>query len=359
MSDKLNTYELVEKYCLGLMDDNEKLFFEIEMENNHALNNLVEEHLSLLRTFDHQCNKEFIRYSLDSIHQHHQTHTEQLLKQLKLSVNRYWRTASVAASVALLASSLTFLVARSVYKKDTHAQYQLLKGEINTIKKDQKAIKREVDKVKKDVIPVPDYPSKYSGTGFAIAKNGYLVTNLHVVDGYTKIFTFTEDGVGHQSEVVATDIDNDLAILRINEGGFKFSGNIPYSVRKSSINLANRVYSLGYPKNEIVYNEGYISSITGFEGDSTRFQLELPSNPGVSGAPVLDESGNILGIISGKQSHTEGITYAINSKALINLVKDLPQDFKGNLRENLLSGQARTNQIKQIQHFVCMVKVYN
>ncbi|MBK7763392.1 MAG: trypsin-like peptidase domain-containing protein [Bacteroidetes bacterium] len=355
-----NTYELVEKYCHGFMDDKEKMFFEIDMENNPALAQLVHEHKTLINTFDHHNNREFIRYSLDSIHKHSHSQTHLMLKHLKLSVNKYWRTASVAAVVAVTASVLTFLFARSIYKKDTQATYQLLKGEINNIKKDQRAIKHEVDKVKINAVPVPDYPSKFSGTGFAISKNGYLVTNLHVVDGYTKIFTFTEDGIGHQCNLVVKDELNDLAILKINEDDFKFSGNLPYSIKKSNINLAHRIYSLGYPKNEIVYNEGYISSVTGFDGDSNKFQLELPSNPGVSGAPIIDETGNVLGIISGKQSQTEGVTFAIKSKELINLVKELPEDFKTSvLQENNIRSLNRSGQINQIRKFVCMVKVYN
>ena len=360
MKEPINTYELVEKYCLGLMDDKEKMFFEIEMEHNPALDKMVQEHKTLLLTFAHHNNKEFIKYSLDSIHAQHQNQTQVLFKHLKLSVNKYWRTASVAACVAFMASAFTFLIARSVYKQDSRAQYQLLKGEINNIKKDQKDIKKEVDKVKKNVVQVPSGPSQYSGTGFAIGKNGYLVTNLHVVNGYTKIFSFTEDGVGHQSEVVAVDELNDLAILKITESDFAFNGKIPYSIRKSSLNLAHRVYSLGFPKNEIVYNEGYISSVTGFEGDTNKFQLELPSSPGVSGAPIIDETGNILGIISGKQSQTEGVTFAIKSKALLSLVKTLPKDFASNvLQDNNIKGQNRSGQIGQIQKFVCMVKVYN
>ncbi len=360
MNEHINTYELVEKYCLGLMDDKEKMFFEIEMENNPALHSLVQEHKTLLLTFEHHSNKEFIKYSLGTIHEHSHNHTQVILKQLRLNVNKYWRTASVAACVAFMASTFTFLIARSVYKKDTRAQYQLLKGEINNIKKNQQAIKKEVGNLKKDIVPVPTEPSQFSGTGFAITKNGYLVTNLHVVDGYTKIFTFTEDGIGHQSKVIATDEINDLAILKITESDFAFTGKVPYSIRKSSLNLAHRVYSLGFPKNEIVYNEGYISSVTGFEGDSNRFQLELPSSPGVSGAPIIDETGNILGIISGKQSQTEGVTFAIKSKALLDLVKTLPKDFALNsLQENTVKGQNRSGQINQIQRFVCMVKVYN
>jgi len=360
MNESFNTYELVEKYCLGLMDDQEKLFFEIEMENNPALNQLVQEHLTLLRTFEHQQHKDFIVQALQSIHPHPAHHTPVLLTQLRRSVHKYWRTASVAASVAFIASMLTFLLARSVYKKDTHAQYQILKGEINTIKKDQKDIKKEVDQVKQDVA-LPDYPSKFSGTGFVISRNGYLVTNLHVVDGYTKIFTVTADGAGHASSVVATDEENDLAVLKLDDNNLPFNGKLPYSLHKSSPALANRVFSLGFPKNEVVYNEGYISSTTGFEGDTNKFQLELPSGPGVSGAPVLDDNGNILGVISGKQSQTEGVTYAIKSKALINLLKSLPkEDFSlSSLQDNNPRVLNRNAQISQIQKYVCLVKVYN
>jgi hypothetical protein len=54
------------------------------------------------------------------------------------------------------------------------------------------------------------------------------------------------------------------------------------------------------------------------------------------------------------------VTYAIKSKALISLLKTLPKDFTLNaLQDNIIKGQSRSNQINQIQRFVCMVKVYN
>jgi RPA family protein len=61
-----------------------------------------------------------------------------VFNQLKLHVNKYWRTASVAASVAFVASMLTFVGARSIYKKDTHTQYQTLRNEkfLSNAKKD-------------------------------------------------------------------------------------------------------------------------------------------------------------------------------------------------------------------------------
>ncbi|MBK7588657.1 MAG: trypsin-like peptidase domain-containing protein [Bacteroidetes bacterium] len=320
-------YEKIEQYCLDLMDDKEKQYFEAEMAINLSLKRAVEEYTILLQTFDHQQSADFIHTSLNEIHAQSRSQTAILFNQLKLHVNRYWKTASVAASVAFVASILTFMMARSVYKKDTRAQYQTLRNEINTIKKDQKDIKNDVEDVKKIKSMVPDYPSMYTGTCFAISQNGYLVTNLHVIDGFDKIFVFTQDNIGHQSEIVATDELNDLAVLKITEEDFAFADKIPYSVRKANPNIAQRVYSLGYPKSDIVYNEGYISSITGFEGDSSRYQLELPSVPGVSGAPIIDETGNIIGVISGKQSQSEGITYAIKSKSLLNLFKKIAQRF--------------------------------
>ena len=360
MNRPFDQYEQIEKYCLDLMDERERMFFEQEIAQNTALASAVSEYKTLLNSFDHMQSSAFIHSSLDQLHHHSRSQTQVIINQLKLHVNKYWRTASVAASVAFVASMLTFLGARSIYKRDTHAQYQTLRSEINSIKRHQNDIKEEVDKVKQSKIEVPDYPSKYSGTGFAISQNGYLVTNMHVIEGYKKIFVFTADNVGHESQVIVADTANDLAILKINETGFSFGSKIPYSVKKNTPTLAQRIYSLGFPKNEIVYNEGYISSTTGFDGDTARYQLELPSGPGVSGAPIVDEHGNVIGVVSGKQSQSEGITFAIKSKSLLKLIKTLPTDFSANeIQNNELSGLARSAQVKKMQPFLCVVKVYN
>jgi len=355
-----NMYEQIEKYCLDLMDDKEKQYFEQEIARNLSLKHAVEEYHILLATFDHQQSSDFIHSSLNQIHAGSRSQTDIILNQLKLHVNRYWKTASVAASVAFIASTLTFMAARSVYKKDTKTVVENLRKELNTIKNKQTNFEKEAEKVKNEKSHVPDEAAKYTGTSFAISKNGYLVTSLHLIDGFKKIFVFTQDNVGHQCEVAATDTSNDLAVLKIAEDDFTFGDKIPYSVRKANPNIAQRVYSLGYPKSDIVYNEGYISSITGFEGDSSRYQLELPSVSGVSGSPIIDETGNIIGVISSKQSESEGITYAIKSKSLLNLFKKLPKDFSDKeIYNTSIKAETRAVQVKKIQPYVCVVKVYN
>lgn len=363
MNAPIDQNELIEQYCLGLLDSEQQVIFEHKMAQDPAFKNDVIEFQMLLNTLSHQEGSTFIHESLDRLHQQTRSNTSVLFHQLSLHVNRYWKTASVAASVAFVASILTFTVARSIYKQNERAQYLTLRNEINSIKKDQRQIEKEVDKVKKNhisAIPVPNYPSKYSGTAFALNREGILVTNLHVVEGFSKIFVFTADNEGHACELLASDPENDLAILKINETNFSFGNRVPYSLRANSPAVAQRVFSLGFPKNDVVYNEGYVSSLTGFEGDSQHYQLELPSGPGVSGAPVIDEHGNVIAIISGKQSQTNGVTFAVKSKSLLQLLKSVPKETPAiDLHSNALSGLGRSAQVKKIAPYVCVVKVYN
>lgn len=117
---------------------------------------------------------------------------------------------------------------------------------------------------------------------------------------------------------------------------------------------------MGYPKDEVVFNKGYVSSINGKNGDSTKYQLELPSSPGVSGAPVLDEQGNVIGMINSRESQSKGITYAIKSDILSRIFEEMPEDFKAHeVCTNTYSGHKRSSQIKQLENFVFIVKVYN
>lgn len=363
MNAPIDQQEWIEQYCLGLLNAEESALVEQKMATDPAFKQAVLEFGALLETLQYQEGRSFVHETLNQLHHQTQSNTLIVFRQLSLHVHRYWKTASVAASVAFIASILTFTVARSIYKHDERTRYLTLRNEINSIKNDQRQIKREVDKVKKNnttPVSVPNYPSKYSGTAFALNREGIVVTNLHVVDGFSKIFIFTNDNVGHACRLLASDRDHDLAILKIDEPNFSFGTRVPYSLRPTTPAIAQRVFSLGYPKNDIVYNEGYVSSLTGFEGDSLHYQLELPSGPGVSGAPVIDETGNVVAVISGKQSQTNGVTFAVKSKALLQLMKSLPKEQSINdVHNNAINGMARSSQVKKIAPYVCIVKVYN
>jgi serine protease Do len=134
---------------------------------------------------------------------------------------------------------------------------------------------------------------------------------------------------------------------------------LPYSFMPGKAALGASVYTLGFPQDEIVYNEGYISSRNGYQGDSNQYRLEVPAGPGQSGAPVVDEDGNVIGIIRSKDESAEGTTYAVTSKTLLHLLRDVPKDKRPHLPVgNHLAGMSRQQQIEKLQDYTCMVQVY-
>ena len=90
-----------------------------------------------------------------------------------------------------------------------------------------------------------------------------------------------------------------------------------------------------------------------------QYRLEVSASPGQSGAPVMDDAGNIVAIIRSKDSDAADITYAVSSKALLRLLHDLPRQTGLRLpKANKLSNFSRAQQIEKLQDYTCMVQVY-
>src|SRR5690606_1235001 len=133
--------------------------------------------------------------------------------------------------------------------------------------------------------------------------------------------------------------------------------------KTAASDLGEKVYTLGYPREDIVFGEGSLSSQTGFEGDTTSYQISIPLNPGNSGGPLLDDKGHIIGVINGKQAGQEGAAFAVKSNYLLQMVSELQEKQAGipvSLpQQNNLSGTPRTQQLKKLQDYIFVVKVYN
>ncbi|MEQ9308833.1 MAG: serine protease [Balneolaceae bacterium] len=172
-----------------------------------------------------------------------------------------------------------------------------------------------------------------SGTGFAISDKGYVVTNYHVIEGADQIVVKGINGdfsTKFDAEVVVSDINNDLAILKldIDEGIIPY---ISFNLEESLSKLGKEVYALGYPLrntmgDEIKLTNGVISSKTGFRGNVTLYQISVPIQPGNSGGPLFDSDGNIIGIISSKHPTAYDVSYAIKARYLQNLLDLLPEN---------------------------------
>ncbi len=171
-------------------------------------------------------------------------------------------------------------------------------------------------------------PAEWSGSGFAL-KNGYLVTNYHVIDGAKSIKINGVNGnfnTSYNAVVVGSDKINDIALLKISDSSFSGFGSIPYSISSNTSDVGEDIFVLGYPLtstmgDEIKLTTGVISSKTGFQGDVALYQISAPIQPGNSGGPLFDKKGNIIGIVSAKHEGAENVGYAIKATYLRNLIE--------------------------------------
>jgi len=280
-------------------------------------------------------------------------------------------TMGVAASVAVMAVFSTLLgleAYRSAQTQPSVLGYNMMRRELNKIKQNQQALNRKVDSKLDGVMPVvPTNPGRFSGTGFALTADGYIVTSAHVIQGLDsqKADSVQIEGRDHQryhAETVYSDVKHDLAILRIKDRKFNGFGKLPYTFKGGQADLGERVYTLGYPREDVVYGEGALSARSGFGGDTAFYQVSIPLNPGNSGGPLLDGQGNLIGVVSGRQDDVLGAAFATKSSYLVRLVDSLknkqPVQAYHLPRTNQLAGAGRPQQLKRLQDFVFVVKVY-
>jgi serine protease Do len=349
-------HEWVELYNLDLLEGDDKAKFENELTTNLELRKMLSEQKAFLRLVNHKTSKEVVRNQMEMIRKENQNTVRKIADGMQVHVNKYWKTASVAASVALIASMLTFSFAKSSYEKQMNSQNQLLKLVVNKVNNNEKKINSIDKQVQENMPEQPIGTSKLAGTCFVINNGGYAITNAHVVNGSDKIYIYTGN-IGHRASVVKIDNANDLALLKIEESNFAFSKSaLPYSINSKENGMSDKVYTLGFPKNSIVYNEGYISSSTGREDDTSHYEMELPSSPGVSGSPVFDNNGNVVAVINSKESIGNSTTYALKSTELKRFLSDVDSVNFGSM--NQVSSLKRQQQVKVIENFVLEVRVY-
>src|SRR5690606_15300240 len=187
--------------------------------------------------------------------------------------------------------------------------------------------------------------ARFSGTGFAISPDGYIVTSSHVIQGADSILIENKAGLKYKVTEVHRNTDYDLTILKVEDPSFAGFGKLPYTFKKSSSDLGERVYTLGFPREDIVFGEGSLSSASGFEGDTTSYQISIPLNPGNSGGPLLDDKGNVIGVINGKQAGQEGAAFAEKSSYLLQMVTEMKE------RENGLAVRSEERRVGKMSRF--------
>ena len=147
---------------------------------------------------------------------------------------------------------------------------------------------------------------KGSGSGFFITDDGYLLTNFHVVENAATVKVSTAQGI-LPAKVVKADATNDVALLKVT-GAFKA---LPVMSSRTA-KLGETVFTVGYPNIELQgfsskLTKGEISSLTGLKDDPHWFQVSVPVQPGNSGGPLVNQHGNVVGIVAARLSDYAGL----------------------------------------------------
>lgn len=169
-----------------------------------------------------------------------------------------------------------------------------------------------------------------SGSGFFITKDGYILTNHHVIDGAKEVVVIRK-GTAYLADVVAKNKELDLGLLKINlfpratNGTYVVKGipTMPALEFSDDCKVGQSVYAIGFPKTEILGYEpkvtkGIVNSLTGFKGDKHQFQMDAGIDSGNSGGPVVDDFGHVIGVaVAGYMgSRSANINYAVNMESV-------------------------------------------
>lgn len=162
--------------------------------------------------------------------------------------------------------------------------------------------------------PFPVREAKSTGSGFFVGNQGYFVTNEHVVDDAKSVSIYF-DGRLVQASVVNVNRIADLALLKTEEvvAGF--------GIVEVDAETGTDVYALGFPNpsiqgTDVKVTKGVISGTKGLDNDDTRFQIDAAVQPGNSGGPLCDKSGNLVGVV----------VSTLNPGALLKATGSLPQN---------------------------------
>jgi len=216
-----------------------------------------------------------------------------------------------------------------------------------------------------DEIEKPQRP-RGTATGFFITGDGFLITNEHVVRGATEVLLVTSTGT-KVVKVLKVDAANDLALLKVDG---KFVA-LPI-VASRAVRLGNTIATVGFPN--VGWQgfapklaKGEIASLSGAQDDPRYFQISAPVQPGNSGGALVDERGNVVGVVSAKLNPAatltvtgalpENVNYAIKSSLLLSFLESVPE-VSAKLQEPNARPQKFEDVVKAAEQAAALVVVY-
>jgi S1-C subfamily serine protease len=187
-----------------------------------------------------------------------------------------------------------------------------------------------------------------------------------VVKDATKVRLVTSAGT-IDAKVVRVDSANDLALLKA-EGHFA-----PLPITSSrAVKLGGTVATIGFPVPDLQgsspkLTKGEISSLTGMHDDPREFQISVPVQPGNSGGPLVNQNGNVVGIVEAKLADIEtlkttgslpqNVNYAVKSSLVLSFLESVPA-VSAKLKEPISAECKFDDVVQSAQQATVLVLVY-
>ena len=169
-----------------------------------------------------------------------------------------------------------------------------------------------------------------AGSGFVLTKDGYIVTNYHVVKDADTVKVTMYNGDEYDAKYVGGDEDYDIAVIKVEATDLQ-----PVTLGNSeNLNVGDHVLAVGNPLGELTFSMsgGMVSCVNrAINVDGTPFnmiQTDASINPGNSGGPLFNQYGEVVGIVSAKYSSyssesVEGLGFAIPINDVIAMIQDI------------------------------------
>ncbi|HEX9182295.1 MAG TPA: serine protease [Burkholderiales bacterium] len=174
--------------------------------------------------------------------------------------------------------------------------------------------------------PVMRSASVMIGAGTVVSADGLVLTNHHVAQNCESLTVLDAQRARTAATVVGTDVANDLALLKAKRS---FPAAATFR-RATALQAGESVTVVGFPLASVLGFEpnvtfGYVSATGGLRGDATRFQISAPIHKGNSGGPILDQGGQLIGIVTAK----------LDALAVQKRTGDLPQNISFGVRSEV------------------------
>ena len=287
----------------------------------------------------------YFNYSINVVRHDYETKISELNKQTAENLKNTQKAlekdigivgANLSSQIGFVDSSL------QTFKKQNQQQINTLSSLIDQIEQQSNIKLNELKNELKDIqIKSADFSAIVNdvlqsvvsvgtnlgqGSGAIIDAKGYVVTNVHVINGASTIKVTTYSGKTYNVNViVGYDSAADIAVLKIDGTDLKALnfGN------SDAVKVGEKVIAAGNPAGlSFTVTEGIVSAFRTAENNIVYIQTDVPINPGNSGGPLINTKGEIVGINNFKVSNFEGLGFAISSNNVRSVASKIISDYE-------------------------------